>query len=177
VLCKQLGVPVLQTEIQTVYLDGNASSHFNPILDSMRIYFALLRFMVVSFSTAILDNVVFALLFRLLLPGTDVRHALLLSQAGSRLTAMAYNFATVKKLVFASRQPLSRVVPKYIALVVISAAVSYSVIAWLVEWLHLDVVTAKILVETVLFVPNFVVQRDLVFRNRLKDEVGANPAP
>jgi hypothetical protein len=37
--CKQLGVAIVQT-IQTVYLDGNASSHFNPLLDSMRVYFA-----------------------------------------------------------------------------------------------------------------------------------------
>lgn len=43
VLAKQLGIRMREVPISTVYLDGNASSHFHPVLDSMRIYFALLR--------------------------------------------------------------------------------------------------------------------------------------
>lgn len=35
---------IVETEISTVYLDGNRSSHFNPLLDSIKIYFLLLRF-------------------------------------------------------------------------------------------------------------------------------------
>ena len=44
VLGKHLSVPVKEVPISTVYLDGNASSHFNPVRDSMKIYFVLFRF-------------------------------------------------------------------------------------------------------------------------------------
>ena len=37
--CKRTMRPVSEIAIETVYLDGNSSSHFNPLLDSMRLYF------------------------------------------------------------------------------------------------------------------------------------------
>jgi glycosyltransferase involved in cell wall biosynthesis len=40
---RRLGLPIREVEIETVYLDGNPSSHFNPLLDSLRIYWRLLR--------------------------------------------------------------------------------------------------------------------------------------
>ncbi len=55
----QLGVPIKEEPIRTIYEAGNASSHFNPLVDSMKIYFVLLRFASVSVMTAVLDNVVF----------------------------------------------------------------------------------------------------------------------
>ena len=36
--------PPVQVPIATVYIEGNASSHFNPLRDTIRIYGALLRF-------------------------------------------------------------------------------------------------------------------------------------
>jgi hypothetical protein len=37
-------IPIREVKIKTIYLDGNSSSHFNPILDSIRIYRILGRF-------------------------------------------------------------------------------------------------------------------------------------
>jgi hypothetical protein len=36
-------VPLREVEIETVYLDGNRSSHFNPVVDSVKIYSLLVR--------------------------------------------------------------------------------------------------------------------------------------
>ena len=44
VACPKLSVPLREVGIETVYLDGNRSSHFKPIIDSVKIYFLLLRF-------------------------------------------------------------------------------------------------------------------------------------
>ena len=41
-LCQSMRPP-LEVPISTVYLDGNSSSHFDPVRDSVRIYTALLR--------------------------------------------------------------------------------------------------------------------------------------
>ena len=42
------GSGIFEAPISTIYLEGNRSSHFNLLRDSMRIYFVLLRF---SFSS------------------------------------------------------------------------------------------------------------------------------
>lgn len=172
--CKQFGVPIVQTPIQTVYLDQNASSHFNPLFDSMRIYFALVRFVLASLTTALLDNLAFALLYALVVPVAPLRTAVLLSQAGARVIAMIYNYAAGKRLVFASTQRHARVFPKYLLLVALAGATSYMMITYLVETLGMQVMVAKVIAEGVLFLPSFVIQRDLVFRNRARDEVVAS---
>jgi glycosyltransferase involved in cell wall biosynthesis len=41
--CPKLSVPLREVGIETVYLDGNRSSHFNPIVDSFKICRLLLR--------------------------------------------------------------------------------------------------------------------------------------
>lgn len=41
--CPGMSVPLREVEIETVYLDGNSSSHFNPVVDSVKIYSLLLR--------------------------------------------------------------------------------------------------------------------------------------
>jgi glycosyltransferase involved in cell wall biosynthesis len=42
------GHPIEQVEIATTYLDGNASSHFGSMSDAVRVYRALLRFVIVD---------------------------------------------------------------------------------------------------------------------------------
>jgi len=42
VSCRETARPVREVGISTIYIDNNRSSHFNPLRDSMRIYFVLL---------------------------------------------------------------------------------------------------------------------------------------
>lgn len=42
--CPKMAVPLREVGIETVYFEGNPSSHFNPVVDSLKIYFLLLRF-------------------------------------------------------------------------------------------------------------------------------------
>lgn len=60
---KHLGIEVIEEPIQTIYEPGNPTSHFQPLFDSMRIYFVLLRFSLIAVLTAVLDNFFFYLLF------------------------------------------------------------------------------------------------------------------
>jgi hypothetical protein len=105
---------VREEPIRTIYTDGNRSSHFNPVVDSMRIYFVLLRFCLVSLTTAALDNLVFYWTF----PMVGV---IWQAQAASRIAAMAFNYPTVRNTVFHSSQRHREVLPKYLLLVAISA--------------------------------------------------------
>src|SRR5271157_1999725 len=153
----QLGIPIVEESIRTIYEPGNRSSHFNPIVDSMKIYFVLLRFGSVSLLTALLDNLVFYLAYR---HGGNI----LASQVLGRVFAVAFNYSMVRSSVFYSHQQHRKVLPKYLLLVLASGTVSYGGIRLLSTNLGINPVPAKLLVETVLFFVNFAVQRLFIFK-------------
>lgn len=153
--CRREPRGILEVPIDTIYLDGNRSSHFNPLLDSMRIYFLFLRFSAVSLSTAALDNLVFLVAFRLL-PNV------LVSQCLGRLVAGLFNYYLNKSGVFHSQARNARTAPRYIFTVLFFGALSYSLIRLLVS-VGLSVQAAKLSSEGLLFAFSFIVQRDFVF--------------
>jgi hypothetical protein len=150
-------VPVIEEPIRTIYEDGNKSSHFNPVVDSMKIYFVLARFGSVSLMTAVLDNLVFYLAFR------HTGH-ILGSQILARVFAVGFNYSMVRRSVFYSKQRHKTVLPKYLLLVLVSGSVSYAGIRLLSAKLGTNPVSAKLMVETVLFFANFAVQRIFIFK-------------
>jgi glycosyltransferase involved in cell wall biosynthesis len=154
-----LSVPVIEEPIRTIYEAGNKSSHFNPIVDSMKIYFVLARFGSVSLMTAVLDNLVFYLAFR---------HSghILGSQILARVFAVGFNYSMVRRSVFYSKQRHKTVLPKFLLLVLVSGTVSYAGIRLLSAKLGINPVSAKLMVETVLFFANFAVQRLFIFKPR-----------
>jgi glycosyltransferase involved in cell wall biosynthesis len=153
----RMEVPVIEEPIQTIYEAGNPSSHFNPIIDSMKIYFVLLRFGSVSLLTALLDNLIFFAAYR---------HTgyVLGSQILGRIFAVIFNYTMVRRSVFYSRERHQKVLPKYLGLVVVSGATSYAGIRWLIAVLRMGAVPAKLLVESALFLVNFTVQRVFIFQ-------------
>jgi glycosyltransferase involved in cell wall biosynthesis len=157
ILAHRLSVPMVEVPIRTIYAEGNQSSHFNPLVDSMKIYFVLLRFASVSLLTAALDNLVFYLAYR------RTGHVLG-SQVLGRVLAVSFNYWMVRRSVFDSRQRHLATLPKYLALVLVSGAASYGGIQLLGATLGIYPVAAKLMVESALFFANFAVQRLLIFR-------------
>lgn len=170
--CKHQACPILEEPIATIYLDGNRSSHFDPVLDSMRIFAVLLRFGLVSFLTAILDNSVFFLVFHF-------SGKIIPAQFAGRLLAVLFNYAGNRNAVFHSRQNHARVLPKYLALVAVNGVLSYQLIGLFSRKLGISVYAAKITAESLLFLLNFVIQRDFVFTKKrpgLDAPAGSIPA-
>lgn len=44
-MINRLGIPYREVTIKTVYIDGNSSSHFRPVRDSLRVYGTIFRFL------------------------------------------------------------------------------------------------------------------------------------
>jgi putative flippase GtrA len=163
VLAKHLGLPVVEQQIRTIYEPGNPTSHFNPIRDSMKIYFVLFRFTLLSLLTAALDNLVFFFAFHALA-------SILAAQAISRSIAVSFNYRAARKAVFLSHESNKVLFPRYILVVAASAAVSYGLIRLAAYSFGLDPIRAKIAAETLLFALNFVLLRDFVFRGSTRTE-------
>jgi putative flippase GtrA len=149
--------PIVQVPIATVYIDDNRSSHFNPIVDSAKIYLVFLRFIGSSLLTALVDNIVFILVY-------NATNNILLGQALARALATVVNFTINRNFVFKHREGKWLAFAKYVALVIIMGGVSYSMIRVIVDQTGMGVVPAKILAETALYLVNFATQRTFIFR-------------
>jgi glycosyltransferase involved in cell wall biosynthesis len=165
-----LHVPVIEEPIRTIYESGNATSHFNPLRDSMRIYFVLLRFGFISALTAGLDNLAFYVFFR-------ASGVVLASLIGARLLALAFNYSAVRKAVFFSREQHRIVLPRYLLLALANVCLSYTLISVMTRILLIGVMPAKISAETLLFVANFVIQRDFVFARKSSSKTKQEDQP
>ncbi len=152
---KQVGIE--EVAIRTIYDHPDHISHFNPLVDSMKIYFVLLRFGFVSLMTAALDNLVFYLIYR-------YSFSIAIAQIIARTCAVVFNYTAARNAVFLSREKHVFILPKYLALVAVNGLVSYALILSLITHLQLPVIWAKLLAESVLFLANFAIQRDFVFR-------------
>jgi putative flippase GtrA len=156
------GLTVTEVPISTVYLDGNSSSHFRPLVDSLRVCLPLARFAVSSLFAFVLDAV-------MLLGAMALTGHLLASVVGARLVSGAANFAVNRRIVFARSDGPVQVRPaarRYATLATVLLAANYSMLRGLTTGLGLSLLTAKVLTEAGLFLASFLIQRHHVFRAR-----------
>jgi putative flippase GtrA len=157
---KTIHTDILEEEITTVYLDNNRSSHFNPLIDSMKIYFLLLRFAFSSIFASTIDFLVFTstyLLYKNILIGMVL----------ARAVSGGLNFYMNKSLVFHSQQGTARPLLRYFMLFIVLAVLSYTSIRTMSNF-GISVILAKVLAETVLFLASFTIQRDFIFNTNGK---------
>ncbi|HXN48528.1 MAG TPA: glycosyltransferase [Bryobacteraceae bacterium] len=152
---KNNGWSVCEQPIKTIYEPGNKSSHFNPLLDSVKTYAVLLRFTGVSILTALLDNLVFYLVYTHL-PSVAT------SQLAARCVAIAFQYTAVRNAVFPARGRDRAMFPRFLLVALAQGLVSYAMIRGLMA-AGMNIVFAKPLAEGLLFVVSFVLQREFVF--------------
>jgi putative flippase GtrA len=160
------GLPVAEVEIATIYLEGNASSHFRPLADSVRVLAPVLLFALSSLSAFAVDTVA-------LLALHAATGSLAASVVGARLLSAGVNFAVNRRVVFGRRgdahargatprAPLGRAALRYTTLAVLLLGASYLLLSALTG-LGVGLLPAKVATEVVLFLVSFQVQRRFVF--------------
>lgn len=63
---KQSHIDFVEVQIETVYIEENASTHFNPIKDSLKIYGVIFKFLFSSIASSVIDLAMFALISALM---------------------------------------------------------------------------------------------------------------
>lgn len=96
---KKQGLDIIQFPIQTIYINGNETSHFNPLLDSIRIYSLILKYLMSSLSAFIVDIVIFSI-FVSLLKNFTVSYYIIISTYLAKVFSCTYGYIINKKLVF-----------------------------------------------------------------------------
>ncbi len=153
------GVPVAQVPITTVYLEGNASSHFAPVRDSLRVYRPLALFLLSSLSAFAVDLVDaagagcadrVAVAVGARRPAAE-RHGELPGQPAGGVRGTGWPAPGARLLALAGALLLAN-------LALISG----------LTWLGLPLLAAKLATELALVAVSFTVQRCAVFRRRAR---------
>jgi putative flippase GtrA len=154
---RRAGYEAREIGIETVYLAQNASSHFRPIVDSLRVTLPLLMFAGSSLLAFAIDTV--ALLLFTWLTGW-----LVASIVAARLLSASVNFAVNRRLVF-RRSGRAHALTHALRYALLAGALLASNIVWMdaLTRLGLPLIVAKIATEAVLFITSYQVQRRFVF--------------
>jgi putative flippase GtrA len=152
----------VQVPVRTIYVDGNRSSHFNPLRDSMRIYYVFLRYCAASMTAASVDYVLF--LWTMAMTG-DIARSMLVARLGS----IAVMFVLARKAVFHSQASWVTSLARYVALVAVMGVVSYTLIRAMNTYANIPVALAKMIAEGGLFLSNFAIQREFIFTGRREE--------
>ena len=160
----------LQIPIETIYIDENATSHFNPLLDTIRIYRSLFQFCLSSVLSFVLDNAVFALsVWALEGRGLERKLCVLAAIVAARLVSSNFNYFYNRFIVFGAKYARKRSFFQYWALVIVIGAASYALTAGIsaaCDFHSFAVTAVKIVVETFLFFASYYLQKRFIFKNR-----------
>ncbi|MCH5252493.1 MAG: glycosyltransferase [Lachnospiraceae bacterium] len=165
-------IPIQEFPIETIYLENNESSHFNPFRDSIRIYKVFLKFMLSSLSSFLIDIFLFWLFGLILRPVVPVDISIfgislliLLRTVFSRLLSSLYNFFINKNQVFKNDSKSPLILVKYYILCVVQLLLSAFLVNHLLSFISYSTVR-KCIIDTILFAVSFQVQREWVFRRQ-----------
>jgi len=161
--CKEQEIPIVEETIETIYIDNNSESHFNPIKDSIRIYKLFIKYILSAVSSFIVDILLFAL-FMHILPD-NIKYRIITCTIIARVISSLYNYFVNSKLVF--KKAGHNAIIKYFILVIVQMFAS----GILVDTLSKNVFTfnptlVKVIVDSVIFVVNFFIQREWVFKKK-----------
>lgn len=155
---RSAGIPMIEVPIRTRYLDDNASSHFRPVRDSLRVYVPFLRFGCSSLVAFAVDAVLFFTLMAL-------TGSLLTSVVAARVISASVNYALNRTMVFehGRARPMRASATRYATLAAAVLAANYLLLHALHDGRGLWLVPAKVLTEVLLFLASYRVQRRWVF--------------
>lgn len=166
---KRMGMKMKEHTIETVYIDNNSASHFNAVRDSIRIYSLILKYVFSSACATITDLLVFYLFIKLF--GAQLgTAAVLTATVVARVISSLVNYTVNRNVVFGGGKNEGLTILRYYALaipVMLCSAGCVSLLGALFGTKFPVLITLiKMVVDTVLFLVTFRVQREWVFRKK-----------
>lgn len=151
------GYPICQLPIATVYDMNNRSSHFHPVIDSIRVYLPIIKFSGSSILSAVIDFIMVLLL-------QAKTGNLLFSVVGARACSSFFNYTCNKHFVFnrnSNKDTHSWL--RYYSLVLAILGCNYLLLSALVNFLGIPLAAAKLITEMILFTASYWAQKKFVF--------------
>lgn len=153
--------------IETVYIEENKSTHFQPVKDSFRIYGIIFMFMFSSIASFLVDYVLFTILVFALEDRLTRSMKLLCAVFPARAVSSLFNYTLNRKAVFRSDAPMKQTILRYYALCVVQTCCSYGLVYLLSALCDAGSaleVWLKVIADVFLFMISFRIQQHWVFR-------------
>lgn len=169
---RESGMVFREVPIETVYIEENKTSHFNPLLDSFRIYAVFAKFILSSLSSWVVDITLFSLFFWLLsmflhedtvLLGISFAPDAFFATLAARVISAIFNYSLNKKRVFKSTKKGTLL--RYAVLSVSQVLIAGAITSFLLPLLNCNATLLKLVVDIVLFILSFGLQRGWVFQS------------
>jgi putative flippase GtrA len=164
--CKTNKVSIQEVSIQTIYIEENRSSHFQPVKDSLKIYSVFFKYSISSLSSFGIDIIFFYFLSHFL-KGMFPHVFIVLATIGARILSALFNYSLNRNAVF--HQDSNSTMSKYFVLVI--AQMLFSGFASTLFYYVLGKngeVLIKIAVDTILFFGSYTIQKKWVFASKIK---------
>lgn len=165
---KESGTPFFEVPIRTIYIESNESSHFNPLLDSIRIYSVFLKFILSSMSSFIVDIVLFSVFLSLFNTFFAVPEysaiGIPAATVLARIFSSLFNFFVNKRGVFKNASTSKATLVKYFTLTVVQMCLSATGVWAAHLLLNWNETLLKVIIDCLLFFVSFTVQRSWVFK-------------
>lgn len=162
--CKEKDIKIEEVVISTIYIENNALSHFNPIKDSIIIYKLFFKFILAALSSFIIDIGLFSVLVCTLPDSMEcgIVTKIVAATVIARIVSSLYNYFVNSKMVFKKANKSSIV--KYYILVIVQMLISAFAVSATFDYLGGSATFIKLIVDTVIFIVNFYLQREWVFK-------------
>lgn len=163
--CKEKEIEIEEVPIQTVYIRNNSLSHFDALRDSWKIYKLFMKYILSSLGSFVVDILLFSVFVKAL-PDVHLMNnaitTIVLATIIARIISSLFNFVVNSKVVFKNSTKSS--ILKYFILVVVQMLVSAFVVSGLAKVLNISSTGIKIIVDIIIFIVNFIIQREFIFK-------------
>ncbi len=164
---KNSNIDFKQVPIETVYIEENASTHFNPIKDSLKIYGVIFKYIFSSLASSVIDLAIFSIVSALVYNKCEDSLRILLATVVARIISSLFNFLFNRKAVFKANNNFGSAMMRYYVLCVCQLMVSYGLVYVITSLFGLGqvmTVVTKGVIDTILFMISFYIQRIWVFK-------------
>lgn len=166
IACSRKKIAITSVEISTIYIDDNKESHFNPLIDSYKIYKLIFKefgtYLLSSIGASIIDIGVFHILILVL--ANRSKNYILFSTIFARVVSSIFNYAINRKIVFKSNSSLIKTLCKYYGLCIVQMLLSAFLVTQIFTLLPVAETLIKIVVDIVLFFISYQIQKKLIFK-------------
>ena len=162
-------IAIKEIKIETVYIEDNATSHFRPIRDSIRVYRFLFNYVLSSLFSFLVDIICFYVFSRILGFAGIVGSVYIPAVATvlARVISSTVNYYINKTKVFENKGKVKNTIFKYYSLAILQMGLSAGIVTGLTYLFgaqSLGSSVIKMFVDTFIFLLSFRIQKLWVFK-------------
>lgn len=151
--CKTDNIKIVEVPIETIYINNNSMSHFDPIRDSIIIYKLFTNYLLKAFSSYIVDIILFLLMFAF-------SKNIILSTLYSRFISLIWNYFINANLIFKDMKLKSLL--NYYIVAAIQMFISAVLVLFIYNIVNEYIFVIKLLVDLLLFIFSYYFQKKII---------------